>query len=112
MWNEKWAKIYEKDSKSRKIIEGISDNYFLVNLVDNEFPQENILWKVLDDMLETVENQTSVTNGIENGFKVSNKAFDDKLKSTQEQIVLKKRIENGFQAVSNQQFSIQNGKTE
>lgn len=57
LWSEKWASIYSEDSKSRKIIEDIANNYFLVNLVDNEFPQDNILWKVLDDMLAVAENE-------------------------------------------------------
>ena len=52
---EKWANLYEKDSTSYRVIEEIANNYFLVNLVDNEFPNENVLWKVLDDMLTRVD---------------------------------------------------------
>ena len=38
LWTEQWAKLYETESLSRKIITDISDNYYLVNLVDNDFP--------------------------------------------------------------------------
>ncbi|XP_076802588.1 methylenetetrahydrofolate reductase (NADPH)-like [Clavelina lepadiformis] len=67
LWTEKWAKIYEEGSASKQIIQDIAENYFLVNLVDNEFPNDNILWTVLDDMLATVADikcNGSVTNGV------------------------------------------------
>jgi len=50
LWTEQWGKLYEPDSASRKIIDGISESYYLVNLVDNDFPKGNCLWEVMDDM--------------------------------------------------------------
>jgi len=50
LWHESWAKLYEPTSKSREILDHISRSYFLVNLVDNDFPLGNCLWNVLDDM--------------------------------------------------------------
>nr|XP_060614746.1 methylenetetrahydrofolate reductase (NADPH) [Anolis sagrei ordinatus] len=50
LWIEQWAKLYEEESPSRMIIQYIHDNYFLVNLVDNDFPLESCLWQVLEDM--------------------------------------------------------------
>jgi len=50
IWSEQWGKLYEPESKSKKLIEEISDTYYLVNLVDNDFPKENCLWEVLEDM--------------------------------------------------------------
>merc|ERR1712128_186561 len=50
LWTEQWAKLYEPDGTSRKIIEGIAESYYLVNLVDNDFPQGNCLWEVMEDM--------------------------------------------------------------
>lgn len=38
------------------IIKYIHDNYFLVNLVDNDFPLDNCLWQVIDDMFELLDN--------------------------------------------------------
>lgn len=52
LWKDKWAALYPENSKSREILNAISDNYFLVNLVDNEFPKNCCLWKVLQDMLD------------------------------------------------------------
>jgi len=50
LWTEQWGKLYEPDSASRKIIDGISESYYLVNLVDNDFPKGNCLWEVMEDM--------------------------------------------------------------
>jgi len=50
LWVEQWGKLYEAESKSRKIIENIAETYYLVNLVDNDFPKGNCLWEVMEDM--------------------------------------------------------------
>ncbi|KAM9855431.1 methylenetetrahydrofolate reductase (NADPH) [Aulostomus maculatus] len=55
LWIEQWAKLYEDESPSRMIIKYIHDNYFLVNLVDNDFPLENCLWQVITDMFELLD---------------------------------------------------------
>lgn len=50
LWTEQWGKLYEPDSGSRKIIDSITESYYLVNLVDNDFPKGNCLWEVMEDM--------------------------------------------------------------
>ena len=50
LWNEQWASLYEPESSSRQVIDDIVHNYYLVNLVDNNFPLGNCLWNLLDDM--------------------------------------------------------------
>ena len=50
LWHEQWAKLYEPGSESRKVLDSIRETYYLVNLVDNDFPRGNCLWNVLDDM--------------------------------------------------------------
>ncbi|XP_005996631.1 methylenetetrahydrofolate reductase isoform X1 [Latimeria chalumnae] len=52
LWIEQWAKLYEEETPSRMIIQYIHDNYYLVNLVDNDFLLENCLWQVIEDMFE------------------------------------------------------------
>ncbi len=37
--------------RSRLVIDTISDSYYLVNLVDNDYPKETVLWEILDQML-------------------------------------------------------------
>lgn len=59
LWVEQWGKLYDEKSPSRLIIQHIHDNYFLVNLVDNEFPLDNCLWQVLEDTLELLNRPTS-----------------------------------------------------
>ncbi|KAM4014822.1 methylenetetrahydrofolate reductase (NADPH) [Anomaloglossus baeobatrachus] len=58
LWIEQWAKLYEEESPSRMIIQYIHDNYFLVNLVDNDFPLENCLWQVIEDTFQELDNPT------------------------------------------------------
>ncbi|BFZ24002.1 hypothetical protein BsWGS_27041 [Bradybaena similaris] len=51
LWLETWAEIYPQSSRSREVIQYIHDNYYLVNLVDNEYPKETVLWEIVDEML-------------------------------------------------------------
>ncbi|KAF6016795.1 MTHFR [Bugula neritina] len=57
LWEEYWGSLYPADSTSRKVIDHIVHNYYLVNLVDNCYPEESILWKVCEDMLEVSDKQ-------------------------------------------------------
>ncbi|XP_077787141.1 methylenetetrahydrofolate reductase (NADPH)-like isoform X2 [Podarcis muralis] len=50
LWIEQWAKLYEEESPSRMILQYMHDNYYLVNLVDNDFPLDSCLWQVLEDV--------------------------------------------------------------
>ncbi|KAL3862448.1 hypothetical protein ACJMK2_008412 [Sinanodonta woodiana] len=52
LWIEGWGKLYPDGSKSRDIIQNIHDNYYLVNLVDNEFPKMTCLWEIIERMLK------------------------------------------------------------
>ncbi|CAG0897498.1 unnamed protein product [Darwinula stevensoni] len=53
LWNEQWGKLYPEGSYSRDIIRYISDNYFLVNLVDNDYVKpESSLWMLFEAMFE------------------------------------------------------------
>lgn len=52
LWNE-WSELYEEDSVSRNTLNEIRDTYYLVNLVDNDFPNPCCLWSLLDKMLES-----------------------------------------------------------
>jgi methylenetetrahydrofolate reductase (NADPH) len=51
LWNVYWGHLYPEGSKSRQVVESIHDNYVLVNLVDNDFPNDTVLWEILDKML-------------------------------------------------------------
>ncbi|ESO95781.1 hypothetical protein LOTGIDRAFT_214878 [Lottia gigantea] len=51
LWMETWGKLYPADSPSREIIHSIQKRYYLVNLVDNEFPKPSCLWEIVNKML-------------------------------------------------------------
>lgn len=37
LWQSEWGSLYEKDSKSRKVIDQVASSYYLVSVVDNNF---------------------------------------------------------------------------
>lgn len=41
------------------VIQYIHDNYFLVNLVDNEFPLDSCLWQVVEDTFKLLNRLTT-----------------------------------------------------
>ena len=52
LWTKQWGNLYEPESTSRKVIEHIATNYYLVTLVDNDFAKGNSLWNVLEDTFD------------------------------------------------------------
>lgn len=54
---DKWAAIYPEESASRAILKDITENYCLVNLVDNDYPRETVLWEVLEETLRRQKEQ-------------------------------------------------------
>ena len=59
LWIESWGNLYSDSSRSREVIQGIHDNYYLVNLVDNEFPKDSCLWEIVDRMLKLSADESS-----------------------------------------------------
>ena len=52
LWTKVWGKLYEPESQSKKVIDQIATNYYLVNLVDNDFAKGNCIWNLLEDALD------------------------------------------------------------
>lgn len=50
LWREQWGKLYPEGSPSRDVLTRISETYYLVNLVDNDYPKESCLWDLLNAM--------------------------------------------------------------
>ncbi|XP_071552419.1 methylenetetrahydrofolate reductase (NADPH) [Panulirus ornatus] len=50
LWEEQWGKLYPENSRSQEIIRHFTQNYYLVNLVDNDYPKESCLWDALEAM--------------------------------------------------------------
>ena len=46
-----WGRLYPIGSKSRDIIKQFHDNYYLVNLVDNDYVEGNCLFDVADKVI-------------------------------------------------------------
>ena len=47
LWINDWAHIYDTESESYKLLNEIYDNYYLVNIVDNNFVDGDILNRIL-----------------------------------------------------------------
>ncbi|XP_060062455.1 methylenetetrahydrofolate reductase (NADPH)-like [Ylistrum balloti] len=52
LWTETWANLYEPGTNSHNLLNHIHDNYYLVNLVDNEFPKDSCLWEIVEKMIQ------------------------------------------------------------
>ena len=52
LWQTHWGNLYPPGSKSQKMIAHFLNTYYLVNLVDNDYVQGNILFQVVNDVLE------------------------------------------------------------
>ncbi|KAF8705297.1 Methylenetetrahydrofolate reductase, partial [Rhizoctonia solani] len=62
-----WAKIYEPESPSRKLIENMMDEYFLVNFVHNDFHDREAIFRPFfaDAGLQTNgDTETPAVNGV------------------------------------------------
>lgn len=46
IWGE-WAKVYGRGSDSEKLLNGIHDEYWLVNFIHHDFVEKDALWEVL-----------------------------------------------------------------
>ena len=67
MWTETWGNLYEKGSESHDIISHIHDTYYLINLVDNDFPQPSCLFEVVGKMLRRRERANIDAMEVESG---------------------------------------------
>jgi len=52
LWSE-WSKIYESGSTSAKVINSIRDEWYLINIVHNDFQDQDGLFRVLDSVPTT-----------------------------------------------------------
>ncbi|CAG2164010.1 unnamed protein product [Oppiella nova] len=63
LWIQKWAQLYDEKSGSHALLHYIHDNYYLVNLVDNDFPKECCLWQLLEDMF-AIRHQNDINTSL------------------------------------------------
>ncbi|CAO3579898.1 unnamed protein product [Absidia cylindrospora] len=47
LWNE-WARIYDRKTKSADLILDIANNWYLINIVHNDFQDEGGIWRLFD----------------------------------------------------------------
>lgn len=50
-WVDEWAFIYGLDSDSYKFIEKVKNNFYLMNVVDNDFVNGN-LYNIFNDFID------------------------------------------------------------
>ena len=48
IWMNDWAAIYEGDSISYSVLKNIYENYYLVNIVDNDFINSKMIKEILE----------------------------------------------------------------
>jgi methylenetetrahydrofolate reductase (NADPH) len=47
LWQQ-WAYIYDQSSESAKLVQDIHDNWYLINIVNNDFQDEAGIWRYFD----------------------------------------------------------------
>lgn len=47
LWNE-WAQIYDRESETAKVILDVMNSYYLINIVMNDYVDENGIWKLFN----------------------------------------------------------------
>lgn len=46
IWKE-WSAVYPRNSASRKLLQNVTETYWLVNIVHHEFMEPKALWDLL-----------------------------------------------------------------
>ena len=46
IWKE-WSRVYSPRSPTHKFLADVADNYWLVNVIHHEFPDQRALWDLL-----------------------------------------------------------------
>jgi len=57
LWSTQWASLYPEDSVSRALIEEIENNYYLVNIVDNDFTKVDNIFLVFEEIINSLNAQ-------------------------------------------------------
>lgn len=57
LWQQQWGRLYPDGSASKLVIDSIYKNYYLVNLVDNDFIKGNCLWEAVENTVRLRELQ-------------------------------------------------------
>lgn len=47
LWNE-WARIYDRKTRPAELILDISNRWYLINIVHNDFQDEGGIWRLFD----------------------------------------------------------------
>ncbi|KAI7374750.1 hypothetical protein KC336_g20138, partial [Hortaea werneckii] len=60
-----WAKCYDEGSQSKNLIKEITESWYLVNIVDNDFRNERGIFPLFDGLkVEGVEPTAAAVNGV------------------------------------------------
>eukprot|EP01126_Amoeba_proteus_P000975 TRINITY_DN1027_c0_g1_i3.p1 TRINITY_DN1027_c0_g1~~TRINITY_DN1027_c0_g1_i3.p1 ORF type:complete len:660 (-),score=138.34 TRINITY_DN1027_c0_g1_i3:52-2031(-) len=87
LWHSEWAEIYSQDSVSRNLIEEISDTFYLVNIVDNDFVSGNI-FAIFEEIIAT---ETLILVEIEETRKAKIKLLETRFRELEEE---RKKLED------------------
>jgi len=68
LWTEEWGKLYPEASRSRQIIQDISDTYYLINLIDNNYPDKTTcIWDLIRKAIQLADEMEDVVESVSNG---------------------------------------------
>ena len=60
-----WSKCYDEDTQSRRLIKEITESWYLVNIVDNDFRRSRGIFPLFDGLgVPDMESTSDATNGV------------------------------------------------
>lgn len=74
LWSTMWQSIYDIDSKSYNLINDIKQNWFLVNIVENDYINGNI-FEPFVELYENDKNSKHIRNVFKSAIKSQNKMW-------------------------------------
>jgi len=94
LWASEWSDLYPKDSEPHKVIEEIANTFYLVNIVDNDFTQDNIFGV----FQEIIESEALILADIEQSRQEKVKALEGKLQELEAETKLLAEERKAFEA--------------
>merc|ERR1712228_468153 len=74
LWTTMWQSIYDENSKSYKLINDIKENWFLINIVENDYINGNIFGPFVE-LLKNDKNSKHIKNVFKSSLKSQNKMW-------------------------------------
>lgn len=81
LWQQQWQKLYEPESQGWKVIDDIVNNFYLVNMVDNNYQEDSCLFDIIKRVIARQGSEMQADGGANN---IKSYLCTDKLRPVKE----------------------------